>query len=137
MRKNLDGISYAYLVCFVSVCILLGCIISGLYGIFKIMSPETTLSRRARDKILTIERYKLSLEKSNKVSKSEKKTILTDEEIKTKYEEYEEEKKEVLTTEKHEGIQNIIYMIISMIVCVPLYIVHSKLAKKFGEKEVV
>ncbi|PKM92919.1 MAG: hypothetical protein CVU80_00870 [Elusimicrobia bacterium HGW-Elusimicrobia-4] len=134
MRKNLVGMIYAYLVCFVSVCVLLGCIISGLYGIFKIMSPETTLSRRERDKILTVEKFKLSLEKSNKVSKSEKKIILSDEEIKVKY---EEEKKAVLIAEKQEGIQSIIYMIISIIVCIPLYFIHIKFANKFGEKEVV
>lgn len=134
MKKNLVGMIYAYLVCFVSVCVLLGCIISGLYGIFKIMSPETTLSKRERDKILTVERFKLSSEKSGRVSKGEKKIILSDEEIKVKY---EEEKKAVLIAEKREGIQSIVYMFISIIVCIPLYFNHIKLAKKFGEKEEV
>lgn len=137
MRKNLIGMIYAYLVCFACIGVLIGFTISGLYGILKIISPKITISSYEREKISSIEKYKDSEMFLNYCKKCEKKIKpeeFSSEEIRIKWEEY---KKVVLTAEKHEGTQNIIYMIISMIVCVPLYLVHIKLAKKFGEKEAV
>jgi len=133
MKKNLVGMVYSYLVCFVCVCVLISFVISGLYGIFKIVSPETTLSKRERNKIATVERYKKSFWRSRKSSEGKGGSVLSDKEIKIKW---EEEKKAVLIDEKQEGIASIINMFITLIVCTPVYFIHTRLAKKFGEKEV-
>lgn len=128
MKKELIKQIYAYVICVIA----LGCgmifLCVGIYGIFKIAYPELTMPSWEWKKIATFQSFKSEWEKEEKTPK------LTDEELRIRW---QDAKEIAIKSEKRDGIQNIIYMLICFVIVIPIFLIHWKLAKKLGKTEVL
>ena len=120
MKKSILEV-YALLVCFVTLCCFVISLGIGLYDAIEIVNPEFTISAFEFERHQTNEAYLKSTSKYDENVKD-----LTEDAIKEKREHsYNLE----LKSEKREGFQSLIQVLIIMLLDIVVFLVHWKLAK--------
>ena len=125
MKKGLAKQIYAHVVCIICVGVGIGFLCSGIYGIFKIVSPGFTMHKQKWETVATFQSFKTDWEKTEGASQ------LTDEELRVRW----QDKKEIAVMgEKREGGQNLINTLIYFVIAIPIFLIHWRLAKKTGDE---
>jgi len=106
------------LICIVTGAIFLG---GGIWGVVRIYYPELTVRSKTWSKVATIESFKAEPKRRKGLDE------LSDEEIAKRW---QIEKDATIKEEKREGIRDIFQMAICLIIVVPLFGVHWRLAKR-------
>jgi hypothetical protein len=118
---------YLYLICLASVIVFLFVVGNGLWGVVQLALPHLTISEYDYKIVSSFEHYKTSRPKMDPARPGMEFEVVDDAELRRRY---EDERELILGAERRGGLREFVRMWVWMIVIVPVYFFHWRVARK-------
>jgi len=127
-KKNLIFQIYLYLVCYTAIIAITISLITGIFAIIRLFSPEFTMNSYQWKSFQSFELYKKDfLSRGGSASKE-----ISDEELKRLY---EKEKDFILKIQKREAFKSIIRSFLIILIFSLIFFFHWRIAKKITKED--
>ncbi len=128
---------YFYLICAICVITLVFTGIQGLIGLYRMIDPESELMEYEWRSYSDIDYFKRSEDFTPKrrpimepaVDTARQEIVMTDAEWNAAWEKYREL---LIEGKRREGRKQLVYLLISAIVCVPFFLLHWRYARRYA-----